>query len=244
MDAGRPPSAPHESSPIRVGREPLLPSYPATLLPTHCQGDGSASLKQSAARMTLTHSSMRPRRWRESWIRSKPKQCISILALALTAFIVFLHSSNPFQAVSYIPDRLHNSFEKEVKRISKSDLASGRNANRTAKPRAAFVVLIRERQLSEILPTLRDIQWAFNDDHAYDYVFLSETEFTSWFKDTINDFLSKRPLQPKASFGLILPQDWNVPAHIDMDWAKKRWAMKMSANIPYAKSTTYRQMCR
>lgn len=45
-------------------------------------------------------------------------------------------------------------------------------ANRTAKPRAAFVALVRERQLDGLLSAMRDIQWAFNDDldNGYDYV--------------------------------------------------------------------------
>jgi hypothetical protein len=56
--------------------------------------------------------------------------------------------------------------------VSSSELRSGRNVLRSSKPRAEFMVLVREKQLQDLLASLRDLQWAFNDDleHGYDYV--------------------------------------------------------------------------
>jgi hypothetical protein len=46
------------------------------------------------------------------------------------------------------------------------------NPDRTPKPNAKFVILVRERELASLLPSIRDLQWAFNDDlkNGYDYV--------------------------------------------------------------------------
>jgi alpha 1,2-mannosyltransferase len=75
-------------------------------------------------------------------------------------------------------------------------------------------------------------------------IFLSEEPFTPWFKDHVNDFLSKRPTKPKASFGLVPKEDWGIPAHIDMLKAKENWRKMGSGRIPYGGSKSYRQMCR
>jgi hypothetical protein len=176
------------------------------------------------------------------WYRSKPIQRIVFVVVILATLFLFFRSPTLLQDVILRPDRLQSI--STVEEASRSDLANALNPRRSPKPRAAFVTLIRERQLSEILPVIRDIQYTFNDEHGYSYVFLSETEFTPWFKDHINDYLSKMPLKPKASFGLVSSEDWNVPSHIDLEKAKKRWARHMSAGIPYSHSTTYRQMCR
>lgn len=68
--------------------------------------------------------------------------------------------------------------------------------------------------------------------------------FTDWFKDHMNDFLSKRPCPPRASYGHISEADWGVPSHINLEEAQHRWSAHFSGNIPYGKSITYRQMCR
>jgi hypothetical protein len=76
-------------------------------------------------------------------------------------------------------------------------------------------------------------------------VFLSEQPFSPYFKDKVDAFLAGRPSQPKAQYGLVSKEDWDIPAHIDMAKAKQRWKkMKDGGYIPYAGSKSYRQMCR
>lgn len=61
----------------------------------------------------------------------------------------------------------------------------------------------------------------------------------------MQDFLSKRPTQPKVQFGLVPKEQWDVPADIDLEKARKKWErLKSSGRIPYAGSQSYRQMCR
>lgn len=54
----------------------------------------------------------------------------------------------------------------------KSSISTIHNPARSLKPNAKFVILVRERELAGLLPSIRDLQWAFNDDleHGYDYV--------------------------------------------------------------------------
>lgn len=189
-----------------------------------------------------------------SWHKSKPVLRVIFLAVTFTILYLFFHSLSTFQSVSFLPDRVQDGEKRRYinkATASNSDsILAGRNPNRSAKPRAAFVILIRERQLGEILPSIRDIQWAFNNDpeHGYDYVFLSETPFSSWFRDHINQFLSQSSSntlsKPKTHFGIISNKDWNIPSNIDIEKAKRRWKDQFSGAIPYGQSTTYRQMCR
>jgi hypothetical protein len=86
------------------------------------------------------------------------KRVAIVAAFLLFAFYLFAKTFNPRRALSTKPQG-----QGQIDRI---------NPNRTPKPRAKFVILVRERELADLLPSIRDLQWAFNDDleHGYDYV--------------------------------------------------------------------------
>ncbi|UZJ55179.1 hypothetical protein CBS101457_004499 [Exobasidium rhododendri] len=184
----------------------------------------------------------------KNWLSSKPlKRALGLLAFLSFLYFFLLSETGIRSRASILPDRIRTQLPPSNTPHDDDDFVKGRNHNRSTKPRAAFVSLIRERNLNELLSSLRDIQWAFNDDleHGYDFIFLSEIPFTPWFQNHVNDFLSKRPSKPKARFGLVSKEDWDVPAHIDMVKAKERWRrMSLSGRVPYGGSKSYRQMCR
>ncbi|PWN33815.1 nucleotide-diphospho-sugar transferase, partial [Meira miltonrushii] len=119
-------------------------------------------------------------------------------------------------------------------------------ANRTAKPKAAFVALVRERQLHGLMMTMRDLQITFNEqpDNNYKYIFLSEKPFTPFFKNRMAAFLQDFPSPPEVEYGLVPKEDWDIPSHINMTKAQERWNRMSKTRIPYGGSKSYRQMCR
>jgi hypothetical protein len=98
------------------------------------------------------------------------------IAIILSLFF-FLYYFNLFDAGIQGPSSILLDRVRTQSILSKpveidDEVAQFTNHNRSARPRAAFVSLVRERNLADLLPSLRDIQWAFNDDleHGYDFV--------------------------------------------------------------------------
>jgi hypothetical protein len=107
-----------------------------------------------------------------SWLNSRPLKRTAFFFIFFCAiYLVFFNTTVP-RPSTFLPDRLRSSFQSYD--VKSSELAEQRNSNRSAKPKAAFVVFVRERNLNQLLPSIRDIQWAFNDDveHGYDYVII------------------------------------------------------------------------
>ncbi|KAJ1028523.1 hypothetical protein NDA16_001689 [Ustilago loliicola] len=111
----------------------------------------------------------------------------------------------------------------------------------TPKANATFVVLCREGEINGILESLLLLETTFNDrpHHRYPYVFLNDKPFSDNFKLRIT-----RAVSSSVEFGLVPPEMWDIPSHIDLDKARKSWAKASSRGMPYGGSQSYRQMCR
>lgn len=186
-----------------------------------------------------------------SIINSRPGRRIIFLTLSMIALLLFfLTPSEHIKSIqsssqSYLRQHFASSSSEQCS-VSSNALINAGPTNRTEKPRAAFVALVRERQLHGLLKTMRDLQTAFNDqpDNSYKYIFLSEKPFTDFFKNRINAFLQDWPSPSIAEFGLVPKEDWDIPNHINMTKAKERWDRMGKTRIPYGGSKSYRQMCR
>ena len=106
-------------------------------------------------------------------VGAKQLQRVFYAALLFTILYLIVYSPPDLAShASLLPDRMRPNWHTSKPVGGDVGLGDARNPDRAAKPRAAFVVLVRERQLNGLLSTLRDIQWAFNDDaeHGYDFV--------------------------------------------------------------------------
>ena len=114
-------------------------------------------------------SSSKAKQNASSWVKSWHVRRVAVLAAF--SFLVFIYVVVPHLQVPGIT-RLTPDREPVTGSTSRVKDISNSNPRRIARPRAAFVVLVRDRQLGELLPSIRDIQWAFNDDpeHCYSYV--------------------------------------------------------------------------
>lgn len=118
------------------------------------------------------------------------------------------------------------------------------------RPNAVLYALVRNRELGALLATMQDMERNFNDrpDTRYPYVgrlmelmqvFLNDEPFTERFKRHVRG-ATRAPVY----FGQVPQADWAVPASVNMSRAQANWEQMRAQGVLYAKSQSYRQMCR
>ncbi|PWN28992.1 glycosyl transferase, partial [Jaminaea rosea] len=122
------------------------------------------------------------------------------------------------------------------------------------KPNAALLILCRNEDLGELLPTLSNLESTFNSHPltSYPYVLLNDQEFTPYFKAKLTAYLASarqrfggpHASDPDIRFGQVPPEHWRAPDWIDWEKAKRRWEIIAKSKVPYAMSESYRHMCR
>ncbi|CAK9437811.1 uncharacterized protein LODBEIA_P21890 [Lodderomyces beijingensis] len=124
-----------------------------------------------------------------------------------------------------------------IKFDSDSDAAAG--AVKYQRMNATFVTLARNKELFELVKSIREVEDRFNRKYNYDWVFLNDEEFTQEFKDLTSAIVSG-----KTKYGLIPKEHWSYPDHIDLQKAEETRKNMKLAKIIYGDSESYRHMCR
>ncbi|SCU90095.1 LADA_0F01772g1_1 [Lachancea dasiensis] len=114
------------------------------------------------------------------------------------------------------------------------DNKNGNVVNATVK--AAFVSLVRNEDLAEIVKTVTNLEERFNGKFHYPYVFLNNEPFSDPFKEAIREVVSS-----DVKFGLIPREHWSFPEWIDQERAAE---VRATADYIYGDSESYRHMCR
>lgn len=89
-------------------------------------------------------------------------------------------------------------------------VSTGERAN------ATFVTLARNNDIWEIAKSIRHVEDRFNRKFNYDWVFLNDKPFDEQFKKVTSNLVSG-----KTKYGLIPPEHWSFPDHIDQKKAQK-----------------------
>ncbi|KAI8090077.1 nucleotide-diphospho-sugar transferase [Gilbertella persicaria] len=111
----------------------------------------------------------------------------------------------------------------------------------TSLPRvkAAFVVLVRNKELYALRSSMRYLEDRFNHKYHYPWIFLNEEPFTEEF---IN--MTQMMTTAKVHYGLVPKEHWSYPDWIDQDYAKQCREDMAEQKIVYGGSESYRHMCR
>ncbi|KAI3406077.1 hypothetical protein KGF56_001296 [Candida oxycetoniae] len=88
------------------------------------------------------------------------------------------------------------------------------------------------------METIQSIEDRFNQKFHYDYTFLNDEPFTDEFIYLISTYIP----QGKINFGIIPPEHWSYPDHINTTACSEIRAN--FADVPYGDSESYRHMCR
>ncbi|GAA6011630.1 hypothetical protein JCM11491_004711 [Sporobolomyces phaffii] len=118
-----------------------------------------------------------------------------------------------------------------------------RTPKKREKVNATFVSLARNRDLWELLDSMRGIEDRFNSRLGlhYDWVMLNDEPFTEEFKRHTSGIASGT-----VKYGLIPDDQWGkgFPPNINATLANEKIQAMGKLPIPYAGSVPYRKMCR
>jgi len=107
----------------------------------------------------------------------------------------------------------------------------------TRRANAAFVMLVRNKDVHGARSAIRQVEDRFNRNYQYPYVFLNNEPFTPKFQELVRTMSKANMI-----FAQIPEEHWSYPKWIDEDVAEEaRYNMR---KIIYGWSESYRHMCR
>ncbi|KAL1922177.1 uncharacterized protein VTP21DRAFT_9716 [Calcarisporiella thermophila] len=120
--------------------------------------------------------------------------------------------------------QVHEDFKNYALQFLDLDDSEDVQINQTEKIRAAFVVLIRNSDVENIIKPIKQLEANFNHNYGYPWIFLNNDDFTEDFKQRINTAANIT-----AYFGkLYYPENWSYPPWIDEE--KARFAREKMKN--------------
>lgn len=115
--------------------------------------------------------------------------------------------------------------------------------------RGAIVVLLRNRDLAELLPTLQNFEQRFNAQFRYPYVFLTDPEEPELdqgglplsFRRAVAEIL---PVGAVTEWGVVPPEHWTIPDWLDEGEMRRGFSEQEERGVLYAGREGYHHMCR
>uniref|UniRef100_A0A0K3CLW7 BY PROTMAP: gi/472582198/gb/EMS19894.1/ alpha-1,2-mannosyltransferase (Ktr4), glycosyltransferase family 15 protein [Rhodosporidium toruloides NP11] gi/647399699/emb/CDR44625.1/ RHTO0S09e07096g1_1... n=1 Tax=Rhodotorula toruloides TaxID=5286 RepID=A0A0K3CLW7_RHOTO len=109
---------------------------------------------------------------------------------------------------------------------------------------AAIVLLIRESDLPELLPTLSSFESRFNARFRYPYVFVSDPDdppLPDEFKLEVGKVL---PEGAVTEWGVVPEAHWRIPEWMDQTEVRAGFILQEERGVQYAGREGYHHMCR
>ena len=89
------------------------------------------------------------------------------------------------------------------------------NNNNVKLVNACIIIVLRNKDLCDLITTITQFEKNFNQIYNYPYVLMSDEPFDEEFKQTIVKYT-----QSKVEFALIPKNEWSIPDNIDKDKLK------------------------
>ncbi|OLY85785.1 O-glycoside alpha-1,2-mannosyltransferase omh1 [Smittium mucronatum] len=105
--------------------------------------------------------------------------------------------------------------------------------------KAVILVLVRNSELVDIMNSVKQLENRYNHKYHYPYIFLNDVPFAKDFMDQIT-----LATDSNITFSLIPSEHWSIPQSVDINQAKIGQEILNAKGISYAKSMSYRKMCR
>ncbi|GAA6038031.1 hypothetical protein JCM8097_007508 [Rhodosporidiobolus ruineniae] len=155
--------------------------------------------------------------------------------LSSSFFSVFRQPPAPLDSLSY-----HSSHTPPVQGCRDPSLTA-----LEARETAAIVLLLRERDLDELLPTLVNFEEQFNGVFRYPYVFISspdEGALSPSFRRAVEGVL---PPNSTVEYAVVPSAHWSIPSHLgDPEAVRRGFAEQEQRGVQYAGREGYHHMCR
>lgn len=104
---------------------------------------------------------------------------------------------------------------------------------------ATFFTLCRNSDMTAMLASIKSVEERFNNRHHYPWVFANNEKFTDIFKEKVTAAVSG-----EVTFTTVPPEYWDIPEWVDMRQMSNGMMKLEEAEVLYATSESYRQMCR
>lgn len=171
-------------------------------------------------------------------------------AIALSLFVFLLYTFTPSNSAEFL-----RSFSKQLGRGTYQDRrdppvlgcpaeqysTDSWLTRRVRKEKAAVLLLARDTDLEQLLPTLDNFEQRFNAKFRYPYVFLNDVPYSSSFKAGV---VARLPRGAEVEFGQIPHEHWSIPPWLDKKEMRERFKQMEEEGIQYAGRESYHHMCR
>lgn len=104
---------------------------------------------------------------------------------------------------------------------------------------AAFVMLARNKEIDDVIKSMKLMERHFNQWFNYPWVFLNDEPFTEHFKETVKLYTTS-----EVEFGVIDQETWNFPNNIDHEVFYEAIESQGDRGIMYGNMELYHRMCR
>ncbi len=172
---------------------------------------------------------------------------LSLLSLALVAAVLALTALNPSPWIAERSPFLRPPPSLALQSLTTPPVQGCPNLAATAlepREKGAVVLLLREKDLDALLPTLRNFEASFNGAFRYPYVFLADPDagaLSSAFRDAVAAAL---PAGAVTEWAVIPAEDWRIPRWMDILETRKGFVEQEKNGVQYAGREGYHHMCR
>jgi mannosyltransferase len=104
---------------------------------------------------------------------------------------------------------------------------------------ATLLSLVRNEELNDLLPTMKQLEATWNHKFNYPWTFFNDVPFTQEFKDKTAALTSA-----KVSYHIIPKEHWDTPSWISPELYEESAKILTENKVQYSDKISYHKMCR
>ncbi|RMZ89857.1 hypothetical protein DV736_g2930, partial [Chaetothyriales sp. CBS 134916] len=110
---------------------------------------------------------------------------------------------------------------------------------KSARINATLLSLVRNEELGDLIPTMKQLEATFNHKFNYPWTFFNDVPFTEEFKKATRELT-----KAKVSYHVIPKEHWDTPSWISNDLYEESAQILKENNVQYWNMISYHKMCR
>ncbi|KAI9041779.1 glycosyltransferase family 15 protein [Aspergillus affinis] len=179
---------------------------------------------------------------------ARPIRMLGAACIILVLFLVFqvnkapstisIKGSQPYEGIKNDP-LLEPTGEPEGKLWRAEDNDYAPDSPNSARTNAALISLVRNEELDDLIPTMRDLERTWNNKFNYPWIFFNDQPFTQEFKRR-----TQAETKAKCIYEQVPKEHWDMPDFINKDLFRESAEMLKEKGIQYSDKISYHNMCR
>ncbi|KAL2001495.1 hypothetical protein VTN02DRAFT_1677 [Thermoascus thermophilus] len=127
--------------------------------------------------------------------------------------------------------------EGKLWRAEENDYAP--DSKNSARINATLLSLVRNEELDDLIPTMRDLERTWNHKFNYPWTFFNDKPFTEEFKKR-----TQAETKAKCYYEQVPKEHWDMPDWINKELFEESARILKENGIQYSDKLSYHQMCR